>query len=96
MTTFLYSRAIFVILKLFLLFQLQMVRAANCVGDTSGPHPMVEYTWAIRQNVCGDGACTEQWNDQGYNTNCTLIMPLGPAQILQIDVSDTTGVYANW
>jgi hypothetical protein len=94
--TALYYRVVLVVLRVFLFFQLQTARAADYLGDTSGPHPMGEYTWAIRQNVCGDGACAEQWNDQGYNTNFTMIMPLGPVQILQIEVFDTTSVYANW
>ncbi|KAF2490593.1 hypothetical protein BU16DRAFT_543901 [Lophium mytilinum] len=70
--------------------------AADCYGDHSGPHPLVEYTWEIRQSVCGDGICNDQFDSLGARTACIMYMPIGSSQMLTLQVSDTTGQYANW
>ncbi|KAF2810914.1 uncharacterized protein BDZ99DRAFT_497842 [Mytilinidion resinicola] len=69
--------------------------AADCYGDHSGPHPLVEYTWDIRQSVCGNGACNDQFDTLGARTACIMYMPIGSSQMLALQVSDTTGQYAN-
>src|SRR6266498_2461866 len=77
------------IVQLIIYFLAPATRGANCYGD-NGPHPQETYAWEVRQAVCGNGACNDQFAALGSRTNCTMLMPLTDIEVAGLFVADTT------
>jgi len=74
---------------------LPTTRAAECAE--SGKVPYDAQVWDMRQALCGDGACNQQWSESTGNISCSMEMTLGGGWEILAFVQDTNnGGYLNW
>lgn len=69
--------------------------AADCSPETA-LIPYATQTWEVRQAVCGDIACAEQWALTGNQTSCEIQMELGGGWAITYWVADSNAVYSYW
>jgi len=72
-----------------------LVTAADCSPEQA-LIPYATQTWEVRQAVCGDGACNEQWAMNGNTTSCVMEMELGGGWSITYTVEDSSSVYSSW
>lgn len=68
--------------------------AADCYGG-EGIDPNVGSAWQLRDQVCGHNACGNQDTANGNNHFCSIFLPFGNGQAVQMQRSDSSGQFKN-